>query len=179
MTKDRKQPIKDHLPDVLVPGLDLVFVGTAAGRKSAQMRAYYAHPGNRFWRTIHEVGITPRLLAPHEYPQMLELGIGFTDMSKIGVGNDSDIAPEHFDRARFEKSMKRYRPRAVAFTSKKAASVWMGKSTGRIELGRQPPVPDFPQIFVMCSPSGLATGYWSLEPWAELAQWLKGLKAAG
>lgn len=174
-----KPRIKEHLPDVLREGLDLVFVGTAAGRKSAEMRAYYAHPGNRFWRTIHEVGITPRLFSPHEYPEMLKLGIGFTDMSKVGVGNDSDIAPEHFDRARFENSIKRYRPRAIAFTSKKAASVWSGKSTGKIELGRQPEVSGFPQVFVMCSPSGLATGYWSLEPWRELANWLKAPKTPG
>jgi TDG/mug DNA glycosylase family protein len=75
--------------------------------------------------------------------------------------------------------MKRYRPRAIAFTSKKAASVWSGKSTGKITLGRQEPVPDFPQVFVMCSPSGLATGYWSMEPWQELAKWLKSSRKAG
>jgi len=169
----------EKLPDVLREGLDLVFVGTAAGRKSAELRAYYAHPGNRFWRVIHEVGITPRLLSPHEYPDMLSLSIGFTDMSKIGVGNDSDIAPEHFDVKRFEKSIKRYKPRAIAFTSKKAASVWSGKPTGKIKPGHQPSIPDFPEVFVMCSPSGLATGYWSLEPWQELAKWLKTLPKAG
>jgi len=170
---------EEHLPDVLREGLDLVFVGTAAGRKSAEMGAYYAHPGNRFWRTIHDVGITPRLFSPHEYPEMLKLGIGFTDMSKIGVGNDSDIAPEHFDVKRFENSMERFRPRAIAFTSKKAASVYLGRSTGKIALGRQPDVPGFPQVFVMCSPSGLATGYWSLEPWQDLAKWLKTSRKAG
>ena len=173
MKKDEK------LPDVLGPNLDLVFVGTAAGRKSAELRAYYAHPGNRFWRVIHEVGITPRLLSPHEYPEMLSLGIGFTDMSKVGVGNDSDIKRHQFDVPRFEARMKEMRPRAIAFTSKKAASVWSGKSTGKIALGRQAPIPDFPQVFVMCSPSGLATGYWSLDPWRELARWLKTSRSSG
>ena len=51
------------LPDVLAPGLRLVFCGTAAGTVSAARRCYYAHPQNKFWRTLYAVGLTPRLLA--------------------------------------------------------------------------------------------------------------------
>ena len=49
-----------RLPDQLRPDLHLVFVGTAASTRSAALGHYYAHPGNRFWRAIHEAGITPR-----------------------------------------------------------------------------------------------------------------------
>jgi len=55
------------LPDVLRPGLRVVFCGTAAGAKSAQVRAYYAGPGNQFWATLSRVGLTRRRLAPREY----------------------------------------------------------------------------------------------------------------
>src|SRR3546814_13773735 len=48
------------LPDVLAPGLRLVFCGSAAGRKSAELGAYYAGPGNKFWPTLYEIGLTPR-----------------------------------------------------------------------------------------------------------------------
>ena len=58
----------EKLPDQLQPHLRLVFVGTAAGQRSADMGHYYAGPGNRFWRTLHEVGITPRRYEPHEFP---------------------------------------------------------------------------------------------------------------
>ena len=34
------------LPDVLAPGLDIVFCGTAVGNVSAQRGVYYAGPGN-------------------------------------------------------------------------------------------------------------------------------------
>ena len=164
----------EKLPDLLAPDLDVVFVGTAAGHRSAAERAYYAHPGNRFWRTLHEVGLTPRLYAPQEFPKLTELGIGFTDMSKIGSGMDHEIAPEHFDATLFETKMRRFRPRAVAFTSKKAASVWLGLPTGKIELGQQTrTLADFPEIFVLCSPSGAATRYWDIRPWRDLADWLK------
>ena len=47
------------LPDVLVPGLAVVFCGSAVGAASARRRAYYAGPGNAFWRTLSEVGLTP------------------------------------------------------------------------------------------------------------------------
>ena len=40
------------LPDILQPGLRVVFCGTAAGRASAKARAYYAGPGNSFWKTL-------------------------------------------------------------------------------------------------------------------------------
>lgn len=50
----------ERLPDQLGKHLRLVFVGTAAGQRSADLGHYYAGRGNRFWPTIHEVGITPR-----------------------------------------------------------------------------------------------------------------------
>src|SRR3546814_6083057 len=52
------------LPDVLAPGLRLVFCGSAAGRKSAELGAYYAGPGNKFWPTLYEIGLTPRHFRP-------------------------------------------------------------------------------------------------------------------
>jgi TDG/mug DNA glycosylase family protein len=165
-----------NLPDLLAPSLRVVFVGTAAGSHSAKVGHYYAGPGNRFWDTLHEVGLTPRLFEPCEFGELLALGIGLTDMSKQGFGRDSRIAGHQFDPDRFEAAMRRYRPRAVAFTSKKAASVWLRRSgTGAIAYGRQPVAPDFPEVFVLPSPSGAARSYWSLAPWQELAGWLRAL----
>jgi double-stranded uracil-DNA glycosylase len=158
-----------RLPDQLQPRLRLVFVGTAAGQRSADLGHYYAHPGNRFWRAIHAVGITPRLYQPHEYARLLELGIGFTDMCKAGAGMDREALKAGVDVLAFAKKMRRYRPATIAFTSKKAASLFDGRPTTRIALGRQKPLEDFPDVFVLASPSGAAFGAWSLEPWAALA----------
>jgi TDG/mug DNA glycosylase family protein len=173
----RRQRLGEKLPDLLVPGLDVVFTGTAPSRRSAALGAYYAHPGNRFWQTIYEVGITPRLYQPHEYTQLIHLGIGFTDMAKRAAGMDHEIDPELYEVDRFVEEMRRCRPRVVAFTSKKAASVWMGVPTGRIEYGLQRPVPDFPEVFVLSSPSGAARRGWSIEPWVKLARFLGRSKA--
>jgi double-stranded uracil-DNA glycosylase len=40
-------------------------------------------------------------------------------------------------------------------------------------LGRQPSSENFPEIFVLASPSGAASGSWSVLPWQELADWIK------
>jgi TDG/mug DNA glycosylase family protein len=77
------------LPDLLMPGLCVVFCGTAAGSVSAAKGQYYAHPQNKFWRTLHAVGLTPRLFAPAEFPLLPSLGIGLTDIAKHVSGMDN------------------------------------------------------------------------------------------
>ena len=117
-----------------------------------------------------EIGtITPRLFAPHEFPELLPLGIGLTDFCKTGWGVDADIARDAFDAAGFRRKVARLKPRALAFTSKMAASLWLERATARIATGQQVHDKDGPTVFVLPSPSGLATSYWSIEPWRELA----------
>jgi double-stranded uracil-DNA glycosylase len=162
----------EKLPDQLQENLRLVFVGTAASTRSADVGHYYAHPGNRFWRTIHEVGLTPRLYAPREFPALLELGIGFTDLCKSGAGMDHQALAFPVDIPAFREKMHRYRPKTIAFTSKKAASLFYAIPTKTLALGRQPSSEGFPEIFVLASPSGAATRHWTVQPWQELADWI-------
>lgn len=161
-----------RLPDQLRPNLRLVFVGTAASTHSAEVGHYYAHPGNRFWRAIHEAGITPRRYQPSEFAGLIQLGIGFTDLSKSGAGMDHQIAAEMIDVPGFRAKIENYRPRTIAFTSKKAASLFYGRPSSGIALGRQPRDESCPEIFVLPSPSGAASGHWTLEPWQDLANWI-------
>jgi TDG/mug DNA glycosylase family protein len=135
----------DKLPDLLRPDLDVVFAGTAASSRAAETGHYYTGPGNRFWRTLHEVGITPREFAPREDARLLDLGIGLTDVSKTGCGMDHQIARSEFDLSGFEDKMRRLQPRAIAFTSKTAASHWLRRRTSRISYGRQRSGESFPQ----------------------------------
>ncbi len=161
-----------RLPDQLRANLRLVFVGTAASTRSAAVGHYYAHPGNRFWRALHEAGITPRRYRPDEFTALLELGIGFTDLSKTGAGMDHEIARGSFDVIGFRTKIATYRPKTIAFTSKMAASLFYHRPTSAIALGRQTPMSGFPDVFVLPSPSGAASGHWDLQPWRELAEWI-------
>ena len=166
-----------RLPDVLRDNLDVVFVGTAAGRRSAELGIYYAHSGNYFWRTLWLVGVTPRRFAPRDFAKLRDVGIGFTDLSKSAYGMDHDIAPADFDVTAFNAKMRQLQPRAIAFTSKKAASLWLRRRTDRIRYGRQSRrITDFCEVFVLPSPSSAARRYWKIEPWRDLADWLRATK---
>src|SRR6185437_16565825 len=110
------------LPDVLAPGLRVVFCGTAAGTRSAREGAYYAHPGNYFWRTLFETGLTPRKLSPQEFPRVPEFGIGLTDLAKRHFGAAHELPRDAFDAVSLRRKLARYRPCIVAFTSKNAAA---------------------------------------------------------
>lgn len=173
------------MPDLVAPGQRVWFVGTAAGPRSAALTAYYAHPGNRFWRALHEAGITPRLFAPADYPALAELGVGLTDFCKSHWGVDGRIPREAFDAEGLRAKVAALQPSALAFTSKTAASLWLGAPTGRIAHGRQAreeggreEAAAGPELFVLPSPSGLATSWWSLAPWRDLGEWLEEARPA-
>jgi double-stranded uracil-DNA glycosylase len=155
------------LPDVLRPGLRVVFCGTAPGAASARAGAYYAGPGNRFWTTLHEVGLTPVLLAPAEFARLPEFGIGLTDISKTASGSDLEVGRRGFDPARLEAAIAAASPAHLAFNGKNAARGALGRP---VDYGRQPERLGGASVWVLPSTSGAARRYWDIEPWRELAQ---------
>ena len=154
------------LPDVLRPGLKLVFCGTAAGKRSAAEQAYYAHPGNLFWRALHEAGLTPRQLSPSEFPQLPDYGIGLTDLAKRHSGNDDELPRDAFDVPALLAKIERYQPRLLAFTSKNAARAMLGHA---VHYGLQNEIIGNTRLFVLPSPSGQARGHWDLATWETLS----------
>lgn len=159
--------MRDILPDVLMPELNIVFCGTAAGNESARQGAYYAHPGNRFWNTIYTVGLTPRQLRPAEFAEVLRYGIGLTDLAKYVSGNDDTLSPHDFDPAALADKIQQLRPRVLAFTSKTAGSIFLRSK--RISFGLQPETMGTTRIFVLPSPSGLARRSWDITHWNAAA----------
>ena len=157
-----------HLvPDLLAPGLDLVFCGTAPSPASFKARAYYANPGNAFWPTLQAVGLTPERLAPAHYPELLTLGIGLTDLNKTEYGSDHELSPHAMDAAALHTKLRRFRPAAIAFTSKHAASLALGVKSPA--YGREAEPIEGAVAFVLASPSGRARSFWTLAPWHEVA----------
>jgi TDG/mug DNA glycosylase family protein len=154
------------LPDVLQPGLRLVFCGTAAGKRSAAERAYYAHPGNLFWRALFQAGLTPRLLLPAEFPLLRDYGIGLTDLAKRHSGNDDELPRDAFDVPGLIAKIERYQPHVLAFTSKNAARAAMGHAIAG--YGLQNEIIATTRLFVLPSPSGQARAHWDIAPWQAL-----------
>ncbi|UYN94333.1 MAG: mismatch-specific DNA-glycosylase [Enhydrobacter sp.] len=169
-TKTRSNPRSHLVPDLLAPGLDLVFCGTAPSPASYRARAYYANPGNAFWATLHAVGLTPEKLAPGRYPELLTWGIGLTDLNKTEYGSDHELSPQAMDARALRRKLRRYRPAAVAFTSKHAACLGLGARF--VEYGRQPEQLEGAAVFVLASPSGRARSFWTLAPWRAAADFV-------
>ena len=163
----------DHVPDLLEPGLKVVFCGTALGHVSAERRAYYANPGNFFWRTLHNTGLTPELIKPQDYARVRDYGIGLTDLSKAHFGNDNQLPLDALDAEALREKIVRCQPKILAFTSKTGAGVFLGCPTGSIPLGFQPEPVGETRIYVLPSPSGQARIFWDQQAWQALADAVK------
>jgi TDG/mug DNA glycosylase family protein len=157
------------LPDLLRPGLRVVICGSAAGAVSAARGAYYAGPGNKFWRILAEVGLTPRQLDPCEFREVLNFGIGLTDLVKTHSGSDAVLPREANDVAGLIARIRSVCPSLIAFNGKRAAAAFYGRSGRDVGYGPGAPVADFPPIWVLPSTSGAACGSWSDAPWRQFA----------
>ncbi len=158
------------IPDLLAPGLRLVFCGTALGHESARQQAYYAHPQNKFWPTLAAVGLTAERIIPKEYPRVLEFGIGLTDINKTQQGMDHALDKDAADAEGLRAKMLHYQPRMLAFTSKRAASFFFGQPTGKLHYGLQPEMIGSTRIWVLPSPSPAAQTSWDSGWWERVAE---------
>ena len=165
--------MSDSLPppvlrEVLRPGLRLVFCGSAPGKRSAEVSEYYAGPGNRFWPTLAEVGLTPTQLSPSEYESLLALGIGLTDLVVHESGNDAAITFDNAARERLRATILKFQPAYVCFNGKRSAKEFLRARS--IYYGLQPERVGATQLFVAPSTSGAARRSWDLAPWRQLAE---------
>lgn len=172
MSRTAPQPV---LPDVLEKGLSIVFCGTAAGPMSAAKGHYYAHPQNKFWRTLHEVGLTPRKFDPSEYKKLLHLRVGLTDIAKHVSGLDKDLPSHSLGRAACEalrRRIEKFQPSILAFTSHKAGERFLRR---KVMPGKQPETVGATRIWVLPSPSPAGHWKWDQAWWRKLADEIKSL----
>ncbi|GEM48055.1 mismatch-specific DNA-glycosylase [Deinococcus cellulosilyticus] len=161
------------VPDVLQPGLKLVFCGTAPSKTSAAAKAYYANPQNKFWRVLHQVGLIPRKMKPQEFPELPQYGIGLTDVCKRHSGIDSVLPAEGFTPDELQTKIQTYRPRVIAFTSKRAAQEGLQKK--KLNFGLQPEKFEGAEVFVLPSTSPLADSHFNIEHWQALSDHIRQL----
>jgi TDG/mug DNA glycosylase family protein len=101
------------LPDILAPGLALVFIGSNPSIRASETGHYYAHPGNRFYPLLFASGLTPRRLMPEEDALLPTFGIGLTDLH-AHPSRRADEVPDAVYRAGRERIvalLSRYQPR--------------------------------------------------------------------
>jgi TDG/mug DNA glycosylase family protein len=159
------------VPDVLGPGMRLVFCGINPGHWSARAGAAFANPRNDFWRLLHAAGFTPHLLSPPEQGKLLEVGIGLTNAARRSTQGSGDLRKADFAGAaeRLEEIARTYRPKAIAFVGKAA---YTGVYGGRVEHGLQERRLDGTALFVLpsTSPANAAV------PWEERLRWFRVLR---
>jgi TDG/mug DNA glycosylase family protein len=160
------------VPDVLRPGLQVVFCGINPGRVSAAAAAHFANPRNDFWRLLHEAGFTPRLIAPAEQEALLPLGYGVTNAAPRTTPGSADLRRADFAGAadRLTRIAEELRPRFIAFVGKEA---YRGSFGERPEHGLQERRLAATQLFVLpsTSPANAAV------PYAERLRWFAALRA--
>ena len=161
------------VPDVLGPGLGVVFCGINPGFVSAAAAAHFANPRNDFWRLLHEAGFTPRLLRPSEQLEAPSFGIGLTNAAARTTRGSGDLRRADFAGAaeRLERLALELKPRAIAFVGKEA---YRGAFGERPELGLQERRLGETMLFVLpsTSPANAAV------PWDERLRWFRELSRA-
>jgi TDG/mug DNA glycosylase family protein len=155
------------LDDLMARRLDLVVCGSAVGTRSAEVGAYYAGRGNKFWRTLAETGLTDRELQPSEYRQLLDYGIGLTDFVKHQAGGDAAVRFSAADAFRLRATIVLYQPRYLCFNGKRAAREFL--RAGDVRFGVQDPRIGRTVLFVAPSTSAAANASWDLAVWRDLA----------
>ena len=150
------------LPDLLTPGLDLVFVGINPGERSAERGHYYGHPGNTFWCCLSRSPLASRELTPEDDAALMQDGIGFTDLVKRVITDSSLVSDDELREAipAFRARLAPATTRAVCFTAVRPFATlypgaWRARGWGRQDV---PPL-EGAQVWVMPSPSGRAAAY--------------------
>ena len=159
------------VPDVLGPGLRVVFCGINPGFVSDAAGAHFANPRNDFWRLLHAAGFTSRLYEPSEQFELLGEGIGLTNAAPRTTRGSGDLRRADFAGAaeRLERLAVDLRPGWIAFVGKEA---FRGAFNERPELGPQERRLGETRLFVLpsTSPANAAV------PWDERLRWFRKLR---
>ena len=147
------------LEDLIAPDLEILFVGINPGLWSGATGFHFARPGNRFWRALHEAGLTPHVVNPSNQRELLDFGIGVVNLVPRTTATAAELAHDEIRAGArvLVGKIERYRPRKVAF---------LGVSTYRIafdrpkaSVGRQTERIATSEVWVLPNPSGLNAHY--------------------
>jgi len=167
-----KQP-ESEIPDVLAPGLRVLFCGINPGRVSAAAQAHFANPRNDFWRLLHAAGFTPRQLEPAEQFELLIYGIGVTNAAARTTPGSGDLRRADFagSAERLGRIAAELNPAWIGFVGKEA---YRGVFNERAQLGEQERRLGGTRLFVLpsTSPANAAV------PWDERLRWFRELSRA-
>jgi TDG/mug DNA glycosylase family protein len=162
------------VPDVIAPGLEVLFCGINPGLYSAYTGHHFARPGNRFWPAVHAGGFTPRLLKPSEEHELLKLGNGITNVVRRASAAADELSLDELvvGGKQLRARVKRYKPRYLAVLGVGAYRTAFDRP--KAVLGLQPEGIGETKVWVLPNPSGLNAHYRA----ADLAKLFRQLREA-
>jgi len=143
------------LQDIVAPNLRVVFCGINPGLRAASLGPHFSGRGNRFWRTIHRAGFTPKEISPEDDASLLAHGYGLTTVVERPTSRADELSLDEFLSAAscFLAKIARYHPQYVAFLGKPAFSAIFGKTS--VSWGKQDERIGVSKTWVLPNPSGL------------------------
>jgi TDG/mug DNA glycosylase family protein len=113
---DLAAAVNKGTPDLIVPGLDVLFCGINPGLYSAAVGHHFARPGNRFWPALFAAGFTPRLFTGFDDAELLDLGCGLTNIVARSSARADEVTREELraGATRLRRKLARFRPRFLA-----------------------------------------------------------------
>ncbi len=169
VSTDDPNAIDDVLPSD-GSGVKMLIVGINPGLWTAAVNAPFARPGNRFWPSLHQAGLTDhqvdasRGLDPADEQQLLRRGIGLTNLTGRATVRADELSREEL-RAGADRLIDRLsaiRPHAVAIAG--ITSFRIGYQQPKARFGRQDTSliarwPSEVALHVVPQPSGLNAHY--------------------
>jgi len=145
--------------DVIAPGLWVLFCGINPGTLSGATGHHFARPGNRFWPTLHRAGFTPRQLRPDEEQELLDYGLGITNLAARVTASAAELTPEDLRSGarQLVAKLETYRPAVLAVLGISAFRIAFGQP--RAALGRQEARIGPALVWLLPNPSGLNAHY--------------------
>lgn len=147
------------LPDVIAPGLRVLFCGINPGLYTAAVGHHFARPGNRFWPALHKSGFTDRLLSAFEEDELLASGLGISNVVAHATATAAELTPEDFIKGgrSLLKKVDRFRPRVVAILGVGAYRLAFARP--KAVIGEQQEHISGARVWVLPNPSGLNANY--------------------
>ncbi len=143
------------IPDVIAPGLRVLFSGINPGLYSAATGYHFARPGNRFWPALHQSGFTPRQLRPDEQEQLLGLGLGITNVVPRATARAGELTDDELrvGGSKLLEKAESFAPRWLAIVGVTAYRTAFGEP--RATFGPQARTAGATRLWVLPNPSGL------------------------
>ena len=107
----------NEINDIIDHNLKILFIGFNPGLRSAETGHHFAGYSNRFWKLLHQSGLTPRQFAPEEDRQLLHLALGITNIVDRPSREAAELSRDDYDagREQLKRKLEHYRPRIACY----------------------------------------------------------------